>query len=400
MALARLIGVGLVASVVVSSGFTQTLVETGFEDFEFGDPHLQLGWEANGAASASAPPDTLIGLIQNDVRHTGTKAVRIDTYYVSSGYFLWKLFAPVTGDLLVTTAWLQFDDAAMYDPPFANSAFGLDAFASNGSRVGTVAIGPDGAPYLRGDSATPVKSTLPPLAFDTWHRVTLVVNKADNVVTAFVNGARVAPSQPFTDSDVVEVDIAAYGFGATSRAFGVSSAGGFNSGIFDDYRVTQTPLGTVQSQVTLADYSASPAAWPVTVDLMVPGTQTSVAQYPATLDADGRFSVVVTERGTFDLVIKSGHWLSARSANEVITNDGRFDLDLTLENGDIDGDNAVTVFDYDYLSVSFDKSSTDGDWNTPDEAGIPPRFSDLDGDDAVTVFDYDILSKNFDLVGE
>ena len=60
-------------------------------------------------------------------------------------------------------------------------------------------------------------------------------------------------------------------------------------------------------------------------------------------------------------------------------------------NGDIDGDNSVTVFDYDRLSAAFDASAGDAGYDAA---------ADLDGDGTVSVFDYDILSRNFDLVGD
>lgn len=74
-----------------------------------------------------------------------------------------------------------------------------------------------------------------------------------------------------------------------------------------------------------------------------------------------------------------------------LTNGSVIGVQLNLVNGDIDGDNAVTVFDYDLLSAAFDTA--------PGESGYLDS-ADLDGDGSVTVFDYDILSRNFDQVGD
>ncbi|MBS1706436.1 MAG: hypothetical protein JST40_11205 [Armatimonadetes bacterium] len=60
-------------------------------------------------------------------------------------------------------------------------------------------------------------------------------------------------------------------------------------------------------------------------------------------------------------------------------------------NGDIDGDNVVTIFDYVALSNSFDLFEGN--------ANFDPN-ADLDADGAVTIFDYLILSENFDKFGE
>jgi hypothetical protein len=59
-------------------------------------------------------------------------------------------------------------------------------------------------------------------------------------------------------------------------------------------------------------------------------------------------------------------------------------------NGDCDGDNSVTIFDYIILSDSFDKSTGD--------SGFDAR-SDLDGDGTVSIFDYTYLSDNFERSG-
>ena len=56
-----------------------------------------------------------------------------------------------------------------------------------------------------------------------------------------------------------------------------------------------------------------------------------------------------------------------------------------------DGDNAVTVFDYNMLSAAFDSVPGSPNWNSN---------ADLDGDKVVTVFDYNILSANFDKTGD
>ncbi len=75
-------------------------------------------------------------------------------------------------------------------------------------------------------------------------------------------------------------------------------------------------------------------------------------------------------------------------------------LNVELTCGDIDRDNAISVFDYSILSDYFDRSSTDASWNVVGANGFRPSDADLDGDSAVTVFDYSILSTNFDQVGD
>ncbi len=62
-----------------------------------------------------------------------------------------------------------------------------------------------------------------------------------------------------------------------------------------------------------------------------------------------------------------------------------------LTNGDVDGDNIVSIFDYIELSLAFGTVAGDADWN---------ERADLDEDGEVTIFDYIILSNNFDIIGD
>jgi len=56
---------------------------------------------------------------------------------------------------------------------------------------------------------------------------------------------------------------------------------------------------------------------------------------------------------------------------------------LVLLNGDIDGDNEVTLLDHGLVTASFGLTEDDPDFN--------PN-ADLDGDGEVTLFDFGILS--------
>jgi hypothetical protein len=62
-----------------------------------------------------------------------------------------------------------------------------------------------------------------------------------------------------------------------------------------------------------------------------------------------------------------------------------------LINGDVDGDDSVSILDYLELSAAFDSQVGD--------PGYLPRI-DLDDDGFVSILDYLILSANYDLIGE
>jgi|GEM_PF-2314863 len=157
--------------------------------------------------------------------------------------------------------------------------------------------------------------------------------------------------------------------------------------------VTRRLRGTIDVG---ADWMGNPAS--IQIDLY--NGSGSLAWSGTTLSGSYQVAIPASlPNGTYSMFVRGRTWMwSSRSINLSAT--GATGLDFTLINGDIDGDNSVTVFDYDKLSSYFDKSSADSDWNTPDGDGIRPSAADLDGDGAVTVFDYDILSRNFDANGD
>ncbi|MBS1706016.1 MAG: hypothetical protein JST40_09090 [Armatimonadetes bacterium] len=104
-------------------------------------------------------------------------------------------------------------------------------------------------------------------------------------------------------------------------------------------------------------------------------------------------------RGTKTLRFKGRHWLSKVVPN-VNLDQGQWGRTTTLLNGDVDGDNSVTVFDYLVLSDYFDLNSSASNWFMVGSNGSAPESADLDGDGSITVFDYLILSENFDKNGE
>lgn len=113
---------------------------------------------------------------------------------------------------------------------------------------------------------------------------------------------------------------------------------------------------------------------------------TTVTRLPL---ANGFYAVVSPLSGPVRVSAKGSHFL--RRARTVTVASAGVTADFTLINGDVDGDNSVTVFDYDRLSAAFDATSGEPNWD---------ENADLDGDGTVTVFDYDILSNAFDQTGD
>jgi len=114
------------------------------------------------------------------------------------------------------------------------------------------------------------------------------------------------------------------------------------------------------------------------------------AWYDLALDDAGSFRFYITEPGSYDISVKASHWLRQTLRNVDVTSDF-VTIYFSLVNGDIDGDNEVTLFDFGQLVVAFGSVPGDSNWN-PD--------ADLDGDREVTLFDFGILVRNFGMVGD
>lgn len=161
------------------------------------------------------------------------------------------------------------------------------------------------------------------------------------------------------------------------------------------------PSTTVRGTLTLGD-TLGPRAFATARFVLTPvggGTATVVDNVPVNPNGTYEFSTSVLRPQRVSVRVR-GFLRATVTTNQVFGATPVTNLDATLVNGDIDGDNSVTVFDYDALSNAFDTTSESPDWATPNASGIAPRDADLDHDNAVTVFDYDILSRNFDRTGD
>ncbi|MBS1706121.1 MAG: choice-of-anchor M domain-containing protein [Armatimonadetes bacterium] len=162
------------------------------------------------------------------------------------------------------------------------------------------------------------------------------------------------------------------------------------------FGVERRPAPTF-GKVTFQDFVGDLESVPVKVTWLS-GNTTPDSKTVMTMDpkdtanpSTGEIAASTASRGTLDIVVKPSHWLSRRIANTTYGDSGWEGWNLSFINGDVDDDDAITIFDYVLLSNSFDRSTG--------ESGFDPN-ADLDGDGSVTIFDYHILSENFDRVGE
>lgn len=105
---------------------------------------------------------------------------------------------------------------------------------------------------------------------------------------------------------------------------------------------------------------------------------------------NGFLSYSTLRRGIYDVSVKGSHWLRKTLRGILITDQG-MQWQTSLLNGDVDGDNDVTIGDFGQLSAAF--GTMEG------QAGFDPD-ADLDGDREVTIGDYAVLSTNFGQVGD
>lgn len=166
---------------------------------------------------------------------------------------------------------------------------------------------------------------------------------------------------------------------------------GWGAPNFDGW-YTALSIRNISGQVTLQNYSPGPNGVQVTVQLYQAGTSTLVDTKVATLDGAG--NVTVTSQapgGNYDVYVKASHWLRRKVANQSFGLSGLSGLSWSLLNGDVNGDNAVTVADFVALRAAFGSSVGDPNYN--------PN-ADLNGDGAITISDFTILRSNFGQSGD
>jgi len=141
----------------------------------------------------------------------------------------------------------------------------------------------------------------------------------------------------------------------------------------------------VQGSVALGDFGGTVGGLPVQVNV-TQGSSTETLS--ASLDSGGQFAVETALAGSGSVAVKVTHWLRQRVSASL---SGVVALVWSLTNGDVDGDNEVTLFDFGQLVSAFGTVPGDSNWN--------PN-ADLDGDNEVTLFDFGILVRNFGLIGD
>jgi hypothetical protein len=126
------------------------------------------------------------------------------------------------------------------------------------------------------------------------------------------------------------------------------------------------------------------------VEFRNPTTDDLVATLNPSVDAAGNYTVLAPKPyGNYKMTVKGVNWLSKKQ--DVDTSAANVTaITVSLKNGDLDGDDEISILDYLALSAAYESIPTSPDWNPT---------ADLDKDLEVTILDYLLLSANFGLTG-
>lgn len=128
------------------------------------------------------------------------------------------------------------------------------------------------------------------------------------------------------------------------------------------------------------------------IDIDVYQGSTFVARARATLGANGAYSVPLygVPPGTYDFYYKGDTFL--RSSFPGVTIFGStINVNMTLTNGDVNGDNEVGAADFSQLAAAYDAVLGDSNYDAN---------ADLNDDDEVGAADFSILAAQYDEVGD
>jgi len=143
--------------------------------------------------------------------------------------------------------------------------------------------------------------------------------------------------------------------------------------------------------VTLQNWSATTNGVPVTIQIEDSGNNV-VQTATANLDASGNYSFVpAVAPGTYTVFAKASHWLRRKATGVTISSAGFSGVNFSLINGDINGDNTISLADFGQLKLAYGSMPGDSNWN--------PN-ADLDGNGAVGLSDFGILKLHYGESGD
>jgi hypothetical protein len=155
-----------------------------------------------------------------------------------------------------------------------------------------------------------------------------------------------------------------------------------------NYSLRAAPTCTYRfsGAVTLEQYRGNVAGQPITVEFRAPGSQTPLRTDTVQLQSGGTYALYQVAPGTYDVAFRGAHWLR-KVVHNVVVNGCVYGVNVSLVNGDVNGDNRVD--DADLLRVLFTFGQVGSNLT-----------EDLDGDGRVDDADLLIVLFRFGQEGE
>ena len=110
-----------------------------------------------------------------------------------------------------------------------------------------------------------------------------------------------------------------------------------------DITVVVPPAGTLSGTVTLEDYTGDKRLCVVQIELCQAGVVKKTER--VRLDSAGMYEIANVDPGTYDVSFKASQWLKNAAPSVNVPEGGSAECNITLVNGDSDGDDEVTTTD-------------------------------------------------------
>lgn len=164
---------------------------------------------------------------------------------------------------------------------------------------------------------------------------------------------------------------------------------GFGAPNFDGwYNVLSTR--PISGTCTLQGLTVSPNGQSVTVQLY--SGASVVDTKVGALNAASQLTVnSQAPGGTYDVYFKASHWLRKKVTGQSFGLNGITGISVSLVNGDVNGDNVISISDFNQLRAAMGSVPGDANWNAN---------ADLNGDGTVSIGDFLILRGNFGQSGD
>jgi len=244
-------------------------------------------------------------------------------------------------------------------------------------------------------------------------RLASVATTAGNVMGGLSTTGKLTLSKPapsggisvaLTSSDPVAATVpisVSVPAGATQATFDISTSKRENATnveiraeLWGEPKVTNLSISAtpkVSGTIAFGDFVGANTLIPVTIILRQPGSTAPLEAYTVYPAANGAYSFLTTQVGTFDIAFKGPHWLRKVIAGAAISTSGASGQSPALVNGDINGDNSIDILDFNKLSLAWKSSPANANWN--------PN-ADLNGDGKVDLLDWNVLSRNWKKTGD